>query len=72
MFAVGLSLSGVFSIGGSVAGIGSSLADRSGYTGSFFTGVLATIVATPCTAPFMGAALGYAMTQPPANCWRFF
>jgi thiol:disulfide interchange protein DsbD len=65
IFAVGLSLSGVFAIGGSVTGIGSSLAGRSGYGGSFFTGVLATIVATPCTAPFMGAALGFALTQPP-------
>ncbi len=65
MFTVGLSLSGVFSIGGSVMGIGSSLAGRTGYSGSFFTGVLATIVATPCTAPFMGAALGFALTQPP-------
>src|SRR5262249_53855080 len=33
---------------------------------SFFTGVLATVVATPCTAPFMGTALGYALVQPPA------
>ncbi len=66
MFTVGLSLSGVFSIGVSVMGIGSSLANRSGYSGSFFTGVLATVVATPCTAPFMGAALGFALTQPPA------
>jgi len=64
IFAAGLSLSGVFTIGNSVVGIGSSLAERSGLTGSFFTGVLATIVATPCTAPFMGAALGFALTQP--------
>jgi thiol:disulfide interchange protein DsbD len=64
MFVVGLSLSGVFTIGGSISGIGSNLADKSGYTGSFFTGVLATIVATPCTAPFMAAAVGYALTQP--------
>ncbi|HIV72851.1 MAG TPA: thioredoxin family protein [Candidatus Aquabacterium excrementipullorum] len=64
MFAVGLSLSGVFTIGGSVTGVGSSLANRSGYTGSFFTGVLATVVATPCTAPFMGGAVGFALTQP--------
>jgi len=64
MFAVGLSLSGVFTIGGSVAGIGSSLAEKPGYLGSFFTGVLATVVATPCTAPFMGAALGFALAQP--------
>lgn len=65
MFAVGLSLSGVFSIGGSLAGVGSSLANKSGLAGTFFTGVLATIVATPCTAPFMGGAIGYAVTQPP-------
>ncbi|AQT59410.1 protein-disulfide reductase DsbD [Cellvibrio sp. PSBB023] len=65
MFAVGLSLSGVFYIGGSVAGVGASLAEKPGYGGSFFTGVLATIVATPCTAPFMAAALGYALAQPP-------
>ncbi|MCB5190130.1 thioredoxin family protein [Methylobacillus arboreus] len=64
MFTVGLSLSGVLTIGSSFAGVGSSLADKSGYSGSFFTGVLATIVATPCTAPFMGGALGYALTQP--------
>ncbi len=64
MFAVGLNLSGVFVIGGSIAGVGSDLAAKPGYTGSFFTGVLATIVATPCTAPFMAAALGYALTQP--------
>ncbi|WP_374485748.1 protein-disulfide reductase DsbD family protein [Zoogloea sp.] len=64
MFAVGLSLSGVFTLGGSAAGIGASLADKPGYAGSFFTGVLATVVATPCTAPFMGAALGFALGQP--------
>ncbi len=63
MFAVGLSLSGVFSLGASVVGVGSSLAQRSGYSGSFFTGVLATVVATPCTAPFMGAAIGFALSQ---------
>lgn len=64
MFAVGLSLSGVFTIGASVAGIGSGLVARSGYSGSFFTGVLAAVVATPCTAPFMGAAIGFALSQP--------
>lgn len=63
MFAVGLNLSGLFTIGASAVGVGSSLAARSGYSGSFFTGVLATIVATPCTAPFMGAAIGYALGQ---------
>jgi thiol:disulfide interchange protein DsbD len=64
LFAVGLSLSGVFTVGGSLAGAGSSLAGRGGPSGSFFTGVLATVVATPCTAPFMGAAIGFALAQP--------
>jgi thiol:disulfide interchange protein DsbD len=62
--AMGLSLSGLVQLGGSVMGAGSSLADRSGLSGSFFTGVLAVVVASPCTAPFMGSALGFAVTQP--------
>jgi thiol:disulfide interchange protein DsbD len=64
MLAVGLNLSGVYAPGGSLAGVGSGLADREGWVGSFFTGVLATVVATPCTAPFMGTAIGWALTQP--------
>jgi thiol:disulfide interchange protein DsbD len=48
------------------------LAGRSGYSGSFFTGVLATIVATPCTAPFMGAAVGFALSQPPVALLAVF
>ena len=64
MFAVGLSLSGVLTFGTSLMGVGSSLAAGSGYGSSFFTGVLAAVVATPCTAPFMGAAIGYALSQP--------
>ena len=64
LFAVGLNLSGVFEFGASITGAGSNLAKKSGYTGSFFTGVLAAIVATPCTAPFMGAAIGFALSQP--------
>jgi len=63
-FALGLSLSGVFNFGGSLIGAGDALTRRGGASGSFFTGVLASIAATPCTAPFMGAALGYAVTQP--------
>jgi thiol:disulfide interchange protein DsbD len=66
LFAMGLSLSGVVSFGAGFAGTGGRLAGRSGLTGTFFTGVLATIVATPCTAPFMGAALGFALIAPPA------
>lgn len=63
-FLLGLSLWGVFGFGYSVMGLGSGLADKPGYLGSFFTGVLATVVATPCTGPFMGVALGYALVQP--------
>ncbi|WP_415880699.1 protein-disulfide reductase DsbD family protein [Methylomonas sp. TEB] len=66
IFAVGLSLSGVFNIGTGITGLGHKLATRDGYAGSFFTGVLAAVVATPCTAPFMGAAIGFAITQAPA------
>jgi thiol:disulfide interchange protein len=63
-FVVGLNLSGVFEVGGSFAGVGQGLVSRGGTTGAFFTGVLAVIVATPCTAPFMAAALGFALSQP--------
>jgi len=63
-FVVGLNLSGVYEIGGRFAGVGQGLAARGGTVGSFFTGALAVIVATPCTAPFMAAALGFALSQP--------
>lgn len=62
MFGVGLNLSGVFEIAS--FGVGEGLTRASGEVGSFFTGVLAVAVAAPCTAPFMAAALGYALTQP--------
>jgi thiol:disulfide interchange protein len=63
-FVVGLNLAGVFEFGGGFTGVGQGLASKSGVTGAFFTGVLAVIVATPCTAPFMAAALGFALSQP--------
>jgi thiol:disulfide interchange protein/DsbC/DsbD-like thiol-disulfide interchange protein len=63
LFAVGLNLSGVFEIGGGLAGVGDGLTQGDGYRASFFTGVLTTLVATPCTAPFMAAAVGAALTQ---------
>ena len=62
MFAVGLSLSGVFALGHRFAGAGHSLTGKSGPAGDFFTGVLAVVIASPCTAPFMGAALAFAFT----------
>jgi len=64
LFLFGLNLSGVFEIGESMVGVGSKLQAKSGYQGSFFSGVLATVVATPCTAPFMGTALGFAIGLP--------
>ena len=62
-FTMGLALSGLVELGAGFMGLGSQLTERGGYTGSFFTGVLATVVASPCTAPFMGTALGFAVTQ---------
>jgi thiol:disulfide interchange protein len=61
VFAVALNLSGLFEVGSVTAGEG--LVSRGGLTGAFFTGVLAVAVAAPCTAPFMAAALGFALTQ---------
>ena len=63
MVLIGLNLMGAYEIGGSVTGAGDGLASRGGRLGAFMTGVLAVLVATPCTAPFMGAAMGYAVTQ---------
>jgi len=64
LFAVGLNLSGTFQLGSSLQGLGHGLARRNGLTGSLFAGVLAAVMATPCTAPFMATALGFAFTQP--------
>jgi len=61
LFALGLSLSGLFDLGCGFMSAGQGLTERKGLSGSFFTGVLACIVASPCTAPFMGAALGAAV-----------
>ncbi|WP_066959185.1 protein-disulfide reductase DsbD [Microbulbifer sp. Q7] len=63
-FAMGLSLSGVTEFGGRLMGLGAHGAQNSGLGGSFSTGALATVVASPCTAPMMGSALGFAVTQP--------
>ncbi len=66
LFAVGLNLSGVFQVGSALTGAGSGLASRDGHVGSFFTGLLAVLVATPCTAPFMGIAVAAGLAAPPA------
>ncbi|HEX2150413.1 MAG TPA: protein-disulfide reductase DsbD domain-containing protein, partial [Stellaceae bacterium] len=72
LFAMGLSLSGVVEFGLGLGGIGRSFAERTGLAGAFATGILATIVATPCTAPFMGTALGYAMLAAPGQALAVF
>jgi thiol:disulfide interchange protein len=72
LFFFGLSLAGQFDFGLSLTSAGGSLAARSGHAGSFFTGVLATVVATPCTAPFMGAAIGFALAQSSAVTFLIF
>src|SRR5690606_6261922 len=71
-FVMGLSLSGMLNIGTRWMGAGQSLTQKPGLSGSFFPGVLAAIVASPCTAPFMGAALGFALTQPAVVCLAIF
>ncbi len=72
MLAIGLNLLGVFEVGGRVAGTGQSLTAGGERKAAFFTGLLAVVVATPCTAPFMAGALGYALVQPGAVALAIF
>ncbi len=71
-FLLGLNLSGYFEVGATVQSAAGSVRDRNGLLGAFLSGLLATAVATPCTAPFMGAALGFALTQPAAEAMLVF
>ena len=64
MVAIGLNLAGVFEIGTRAMGFGQGLTGSGERRAAFFTGALAVIVATPCTAPFMAGALGFALVQP--------
>ncbi len=64
MFVFALNLSGLFEVGTSLIGVGSKLQSKEGLGGAFFSGVLAVLVATPCTGPFMAPALGYALSKP--------
>lgn len=76
MFAIGLSLIGALKLEKflpqSITGIGQKQANAGGLSGSFFTGLLATLVAAPCTAPFMAGAIGFATTQPPLQSLSIF
>ncbi len=72
LFLVGLNLSGVFEVSTRLAGVGSDHADSGGLRGAFFTGALTAVVATPCTAPFMGTAMGATLTMPPVQAVAVF
>lgn len=72
MFGLGLSLMGVFEIGNSLINVAGKADTGEGLRGSFFSGILATVLATPCTAPFMGTALGVAITLPAATALIIF
>lgn len=69
MVLVALSLFGVFELGASMTSVGGDLANKSGYAGSFWSGALAVLLATPCTAPLMAPAIGFALVQP---AWIMF
>ena len=64
MLLLGMNLFGIFEIGTSATGVGGNLAQKSGVAGTFFSGVLATLVATPCSGPFLGTAIGAAAGLP--------
>jgi thiol:disulfide interchange protein len=68
----GLNMAGLFEIGASAVGVGANLQAKHGISGSFFSGLLATVVATPCSAPFLGSALGYTVTLPGAQAMLMF
>ena len=72
MLVFAMNMSGVFEFGLAATGVGSGLQMKSGYAGSFFTGVLATIVATPCSAPFLAPALGAALAVSTAESFAIF
>lgn len=71
-FLLGLNLLGVFEVGTSLTQLGSVSSAQRGLSGSFLSGALTTLVATPCTAPFMGSALGFAISQPPLISFLIF
>ena len=64
LFVIALNLFGLFEIGVSATSVGGNLQTKQGFLGTFFSGILATVVATPCSAPFLGAAIGAAIVLP--------
>lgn len=72
LFLLGLNLAGVFEIGTSMTRVGGSVQGKKGYSGSFLSGVLTTLIATPCSGPFLGAAMGYTLAQTEAVAMVLF
>ncbi len=72
MFILGLNMFGLFEMGTSATSVGGKLQNKSGHTGSFFSGVLATVVATPCSGPFLGVAIGATLALPSSQFFLSF
>ena len=71
LFVLGLNLAGVFEMGLFMTKAGANEKGK-GYGGSFLSGIITTLVATPCSGPFLGAAMGYTLAQPPAVAMFLF
>jgi len=71
-FLISLNLFGVFEVGASMTRLGSGASRAGGLGGSFLVGLVAVLVATPCAAPFMGPAVGYALVNPAASAFAVF
>ncbi len=72
LFLLGLNMAGVFEIGTSMTRVGGGVQGKKGYTGSFLSGILTTLIATPCSGPFLGAAMGYTLAQPALTAMFLF
>lgn len=72
MFILGLNMFGLFEMGTSATSVGGKLQNKNGHTGSFFSGVLATVVATPCSGPFLGVAIGATLALPSSQFFLSF
>lgn len=72
LFVMGLNLYGLFEIGTSMTSVGGELQAKKGYSGSFFSGVLTTLIATPCSGPFLGAVMTFALSQDKLTAFFIF
>ncbi len=72
LFLLGLNMAGVFEIGTSLTRVGGGVPAKKGYSSSFLSGILTTLIATPCSGPFLGAAMGYTLAQPAGTAMFLF